>query len=106
MEYIQLRMAIVASFFASSVSQEFYNKFHFRIIVKYPSGSDGAVIGGINQSQSVCQSAWVLVDEHVKIGMLANLSRIKFFDKSRYSFMDMFCTYHTEKSFKFFLVFQ
>ena len=68
MEHIQLRMAVVAAFFASSVSQEFYDKFHFRIIIKYPSGSDGAVIGGVNQSQCVCQSAWILVDEH-EIGL-------------------------------------
>ena len=106
MEHIQLRMAVVAAFFASSVSQEFYDKFHFRIIIKYPSGSDGSVIGGVNQSQCVCQSAWILVDEHVKIGMLANLSGIKFFNKFRYSFMDILRTYHTEKSFKFLLVLQ
>ena len=101
-----MRMAVVAAFFASSVSQEFYDKFHFRIIIKYPSGSDGAVIGGVNQSQSVCQSAWVLIGEHVKVGMLANFSGIKFFNKFRYSFMNILRTYHIEKSFKFFLVLQ
>ena len=65
MEHVQLRMAIVATFVAISMAQESYNKFHFRIIVKYPSGSDGTVIGGINQSQCVCQSTWILFDEYV-----------------------------------------
>lgn len=99
-------MAIIAFFVAISVAQEFYDKFHFRIIIKYPSWSDGAVIGGVNHGQGVCQSAWVLVDEHVKVGMSANLSGIKFFDKFGYSLMDMFCAHHTEESFKFLLSFQ
>ena len=106
MKHIQLRTAIVTAFVAIGMAQEFYNKFHFRIIIKHPSGSDGAVIGGINQSQSVCQSAWILMNEHVKVGMLANLSCVKIFYKFRYSFMDIRCTYHIEKSFKFLLVFQ
>ena len=99
-------MAVAATFLAISVAQEFYNKFYFRIIVKYPSGSDRTIVGGLNQSQCVCQSAWILFDEHVEVGMMANLSSIKFFYKFRYSFMDILCTYHAKKSLKFFLVLQ
>ena len=99
-------MAIVATFVAGSMTQEFYNKFHFRIIVKYPPGSNGTIISGINQSQCVCQSAWILFDEHVKIGMLTNLSGIKFFNEFRYSFMNILRTYHAKKSLKLLLILQ
>ena len=48
MKHVQLRIAVVTAFPATGVAQEFYNKFHFRIIVKYPSGSDGTIISSIN----------------------------------------------------------
>ena len=35
MEHIQLRMAVVAAFFASSVSQEFYDNFGITFLVPY-----------------------------------------------------------------------
>ena len=106
MPHVQLLTAVFATFVTIGVAQEFYNEFHFGIVVKHPSGSDGTVIGGINQCQSVCQSAWISFDKHVKVGMLANLSGIKFFNKFRHSLVNILRTYHAEKSLKFLLAFQ
>ena len=107
MEHIQLRMAVVAAFFASSVSQEFYDKFHFRIIIKYPSGSDGA-------GNRWCQSEPMRMPIRMDIGLMS-MSRsgmlqifrlFKFFLISLGIPFDILRTYHTEKSFKFLLVLQ
>ena len=43
-----------------------------------------------------------IVDEHVKVSMLANLSCIQFVYKFRYSFIDILRIHYAEKSLKLF----
>ena len=104
--YIQLSVAVGASFATAGVPQEFYYIFHSGIIVENPSGSNGTMVGRVNQGQCICQFARLLPDYCVNVGMSADFSFIKAFDQFSQSFMDIFCPYHVEESFKFFLALQ
>ena len=49
LNFLRSQLSIVNAIFAATVmTQEFYDRFYFGIIVQYPSGSDGAVVGGVN----------------------------------------------------------
>ena len=106
MVYIQLGVAIVASFVAWGMAEEFYNILNCRIVPEHPSGRNRAVVCRVNQSQCICQFARVLPDQRLKIGMVAYFSIVEASCQFRQSFSAVSCVYHAEESFKFFLFFQ
>ena len=47
MEYIQPGIAVNTAFATTGMTQKFHDKFHFGVIVKYPSGSNGAMVSSV-----------------------------------------------------------
>lgn len=73
---VQSPVAVVAAVLARGVAQQLYNVFDLGVVVQHPRRSYCPVVGGVDQSQCIRQSAGVSARKHADVGVLAYIASI------------------------------